>query len=155
SAADGRYGPDYAIHAGGGTGSNTFTWQLQIPESGKYEVFVQYPNVSGAATDAKFTITNADGSTTRSVDQTANSGVWLSLGSYSFNEGNSQKISLSDQATGTVVADAVKLVRDHSADVDNESQDFTYQYDPNGNRTDLKDNSPSALVDDYSMTFNG
>ena len=154
TTAAGLYGPSYATHAAG-TGANTFTWNLKIPQSGSYEVFVHYPNVSGAATDAKFSIANAAGTTVKTVNQTTGSGTWVSLGSYTFNEGATHKVSLSDQATGTVVADTVKLVRDNSADVDNEKQDFTYSYDPNGNRTGITDNSPGTLVDTYAMSYTG
>ena len=46
------YGHDYATHAAG-TGTDTFTWQLNVPQAGTYEVFVRYPPVAGAATDAR------------------------------------------------------------------------------------------------------
>ncbi|MFL6057142.1 MAG: polymorphic toxin-type HINT domain-containing protein, partial [Actinoallomurus sp.] len=58
-------------------------------------------------------------------------------------------------ANGTVVADAVKLVRDNSADTDNEKKNFSYTYDVNGNLTDLADSSPGARFDDYAMTYDG
>ena len=153
SAAD-RYGHNYATHAAG-TGSNTFTWRLNVPQAGSYEVFVRYPTVSGAATDARFAIANAGGTATKTVNQTTNAGAWVSLGSYSFTEGNAHSITLSDQATGTVVADAVKLVRDNSADVDAEAHRFTFQYDPNNNLTTINDASPGARIDNYGIDYDG
>ncbi|MBC9730886.1 hypothetical protein, partial [Streptomyces sp. TRM68367] len=40
-------GYDYATHAAG-TGTDSFTWNLSIPEDGTYQVYVKYPQVTGA-----------------------------------------------------------------------------------------------------------
>ncbi|WP_405104077.1 DNRLRE domain-containing protein [Micromonospora sp. NBC_01412] len=152
NTATGKYGTNYAT-APAGTGTNTFTWQLNVPQSGTYEVFAQYPQVTGAATDATYTISHGNGDTTKTVNQSTNAGAWVRLGSYSFTEGNTHNVSLSDQATGTVVADAIKLVRDNSTDVDNEKHDYSYRYDPNGNLTTITDASPGARVDTYSVDY--
>lgn len=154
TSATGKYGTNYATHSAG-TGTDSFTWQLNVPQAGTYEVFARFPQVSGAAADAKYTVNHSAGSTVKTVDQTANTGIWVSLGSYSFAEGNAQKVSLSDQAGGTVVADAVKLVRDNSTDTDNEKHDYSYRYDPNGNLTTITDASPGTRVDTYGVVYTG
>jgi RHS repeat-associated protein len=154
SAAD-KFGHNYATHAAG-TGANTFSWTLNVPQAGTYEVFARYPTVSGAADNAKYTVRHGGGSTVRTVNQTANAGSWVSLGSYAFTEGNSHEISLSDEASGgTVVADAVKLVRDNTGETDAERHDYTFRYDPNGNLTKITDASPGASVDSYDVTYTG
>src|SRR5207253_2046185 len=105
-----------------------------IPQDGSYTVSVKFASVSGAATNAPFTVKHDSGSTTVPVDESTSAGSWVSLGMFAFTASNTnQSITLSDAANGTVVADAVKLVRDNSADTDNEKKDFTYLYDPNGN----------------------
>jgi RHS repeat-associated protein len=154
TAAADKQGPSYAFHPAG-TGANTFTWQLNVPQDGNYEVFVRYPTVSGAATDARYTVTHNGDSTVRTVNQSASTGTWVSLGSFAFDEGNGHRIALSDQANGTVLADAVKLVRDNAADVDNEKHDYAYRYDPNNNLLAITDASPGARVDRYAMTYTG
>lgn len=151
-AATGQWGYDVAT-APAGSGSAQFNWQLNIPRDGSYEVFVRHPQVSGAATDAKFTITYNGGSVTKTVNQTQNTGAWISLGSYSFVEDGVQKITVTDQATGKVLADAVKLVRDNTADVDNEKKEFTYRYNPNGLMVEVKDLSPGAKIDRYDIAY--
>ncbi len=108
TSATGKHGPNYATRPAG-TGTNTFTWQLNVPQNGTYEVFARYPEITGAATDAKYTVKHGGGDAVKTVDQTTNTGTWVSLGSYSFAEGNSHKVTLTDEAGGTVVADAVKL----------------------------------------------
>ncbi|MFY1577486.1 DNRLRE domain-containing protein [Verrucosispora sp. WMMD703] len=152
--AQDKYGHNYATRPAG-TGTNNFTWQLNVPQDGTYEVFARYPSVPDAATDATYTVNHDGGDTERTVDQTANGGDWISLGSYSFAEGNSHKVSLSDDAIGSVVADVVKLVRDNSGETDDEEVDYTYRYDPNGNLESITDSLPNARVDTYSIDYNG
>ncbi|MGW1157847.1 golvesin C-terminal-like domain-containing protein [Streptomyces sp. NPDC002519] len=148
-------GYDYATHAAG-TGTDAFTWNLSIPEDGTYQVYVKYPQVSGAATNASYTVGYHGGTAVKTVDQTKNTGTWVSLGSYAFNAADTtQKVTLAQNAGGTVAADAVKVVRDNSADVDNEKTAFTYSYDANGNLVDLADATPGARYDDYAATFDG
>jgi len=154
TSGSGLYGHNYQTHAAG-TGTNTFTWGLNVPQDGSYEVFVHYPSVSGAATDAKFTVAHGAGSTVKTVNQTTNTGAWVSLGSYAFTAGNSHKVTLSDQAGGTVVADAVKLVRNNAGDTDIEKHDYGYTYDPNGNLTTLTDSSLGARIDSYAVGYTG
>ncbi|GAA4491946.1 hypothetical protein GCM10023191_026770 [Actinoallomurus oryzae] len=151
----GYQGYDYQTHAADGS-ADSFTWNPTIPEDGTYEVFVSYPEVAGAATDASYTITHDGATSKKTVDQTKNTGTWVSLGSYSFSrDGDGQKVGLAAGGGGTVVADAVKLVRDNSGDTDNEKTAFTYTYDANGTLTDLTDDSPGARVDDYAATYDG
>ncbi|MFG2102520.1 DNRLRE domain-containing protein [Micromonospora echinaurantiaca] len=148
-------GYDYRTN-GAGTGAETFTWDLVIPQDGDYDVYVRYPAVSGAASNAPVTVDHAGGSATTRVDQTAGAGTWVKVGRYGFTAaGTNQKVTLTDDANGTVVADAVKLVRDNSADVDNEKKNFTYRYDPNGNLVEVTDLSPDARVDSYVTSYDG
>ncbi|MDQ1006442.1 RHS repeat-associated protein [Streptomyces sp. V4I23] len=152
--AEQQYGYDTYSHPAG-TGADRFNWQLNIPQNGTYEVFVRHPKVTGAASDARFTVDHNGGSTTRTVDQTRDTGTWISLGSYSFVEDGPQKVSLSDQANGTVLADSVKLVRSNAGESDNEKKDFTYAYDANGFMVEVKDNSPGAKIDTYKIAYDG
>jgi YD repeat-containing protein len=148
-------GYDYQTHAAG-TGSDSFTWNLDIPQDGTYRVYVQYPAVAGAATTAHNTVNYNGGFATATVDQSKNSSSWVLLGSYAFSQANTgQKISLAQNATGAVAADAVKVVRDNSADTQPNPVSFTYTYDPDGNPTDLADASPNARYDDYALSYDG
>ena len=107
------------------------------------------------STDASYSITHASGTATKTVNQTTGGGTWVSLGTYSFTEGISSSVSLSDKAaTGTtVLADAVKLVRNNSADTDNEKRDFAFTYDANGNQTRIDDRSPGARFGTYGVAY--
>ncbi|GAA1874239.1 golvesin C-terminal-like domain-containing protein [Asanoa iriomotensis] len=154
TSAASKYGPNYATRPAG-TGANTFTWALNVPQAGTYEVFARYPQVTGAATDAKYTVRHGGGSTVKTVNQASGAGAWVSLGSYSFTEGNSHAVSLSDQANGTVVADAVKVVRTNTGETDDEKVTYAYRYDANGNVETITDSSPNARIDTYAVVYTG
>jgi RHS repeat-associated protein len=155
----GQQGYDHQVHATG-TGTDAFTWTLNIPKDGTYTAYVKFPKVTGAATAAKYTVTHKtltllDTTTDKTVDQTANTGTWVSLGSYSFAQGNAAKLQLFQNSGGAVVADGVKLVRDTSGETDTEKHNFSYAYDVNGNMTSIDDTSSGAKVDAYTITYTG
>jgi RHS repeat-associated protein len=153
----GQQGYNHETHAAG-TGTDAFTWTLNIPKDGTYAAYVKFPKVTGAATTAKYTVTYDGGTTDKTIDQnaTANQGTWVSLGSYAFKQGNAAKLQLFQNSGGTVVADAVKLVRDTTGDpADTEKDDFAYSYDLNGNLTQIDDTSSTAKIDSYAITYTG
>ncbi|MEU6879173.1 DNRLRE domain-containing protein [Streptomyces sp. NPDC046712] len=151
----GQQGYDHRTHAAG-TGTDAFTWTLNIPKDGTYTAYVKYPAVTGAATAAKYTVTHGTGTADVTKDQNASTGTWVSLGSYSFKQGNGAKLQLFQNSGGKVVADGVKLVRDTTGEpVDAEKRNFVYSYDANGNLTSIDDTSAGAKVDAYTVAYTG
>ncbi|WP_328906790.1 golvesin C-terminal-like domain-containing protein [Streptomyces sp. NBC_00234] len=150
----GQQGYDHQVHAAG-AGTESFTWKLNIPQDGAYTAYVKYPKVTGAATAAKYTVTHSGGTTDVTKDQNANSGTWVSLGSFTFTRGNTAKLQLARNTGGAVVADGVKLVRNNSGDTDTEKRSFSYAYDANGNLTSIDDTSSGARVDAYTISHTG
>ncbi|SED95492.1 RHS repeat-associated core domain-containing protein [Streptomyces sp. TLI_105] len=152
----GQQGYDHRTHAAG-TGTDAFTWTLNIPKDGTYTAYVKYPRVTGAATTARYTLTH--GTTTEPAvtkDQNAGTGTWVQVGSYALKQGESTALKLDQNSAGVVVADGVKLVRDVSGDpADTEKKTFSYAYDVNGNLTSVDDTSSGAKVDAYTLTFTG
>ncbi|WP_405595403.1 DNRLRE domain-containing protein [Streptomyces sp. NBC_01092] len=151
----GQQGYDHRRHAAG-TGTDTFTWALNIPKDGTYTAYVKYPEVTGAATAAKYTL--SQGSTTNpsvTKDQNAAPRTWVSLGSYNLKQGNDAKLKVEQNSSGVVVADAVKLVRDTSGETDSEKKSFAYAYDVNGNLTSIDDTSSGAKIDAYTVVYTG
>ncbi|WP_326793383.1 DNRLRE domain-containing protein [Streptomyces sp. NBC_00841] len=153
ASATGQQGYDHRTHATG-TSTDTFTWTLNVPQDGSYTAYAKYPTTSGASTAAKYTVTHDAGTTAKTVNQTTGGGTWVSLGSFTFKQGNTSKITLATDASGKVVADAVKIVRT-ATETDNEKKNFTYSYDLNGNTTTIGDTSSGAKIDTYSMTYTG
>lgn len=150
----GQQGYDHQVHAAG-AGTDAFTWTLNIPKAGTYTAYVKYPQVTGAATAAKYTVTHSTGTTDVTKDQNAGTGTWVSVGSFSFTQGNTAKLQLFQNSAGAVVADGVKLVRNNSGDTDTEKHTFAYGYDVNGNLTSIDDTSSGARVDAYTIAYTG
>nr|WSY52321.1 DNRLRE domain-containing protein [Streptomyces sp. NBC_00886] len=152
----GQQGYNHRTHAAG-TGTDSFTWTLNIPEDGTYTAYVKYPQVTGAATTAKYTLTH--GTTTEPVvtkDQNAGPGTWVQLGSYALKRDEDTRLKLDQNSAGIAVADAVKLVRDTSGDpADTEKKTFAYAYDVNGNQTSIDDTSSGAKIDNYAVAYDG
>ncbi|MEV1168874.1 DNRLRE domain-containing protein [Nonomuraea sp. NPDC049784] len=147
----GFVGYDYAT-APAGTGQSSFTWNLTTPTAGTYKVQVRYP--SGAtATNAKYKVKHQGGEASATLDQTKNPGTWVELGTYTFTAGTAHSVTLTDDANGTVAADAVKLVRDNSGESDSEKKDFSYTYDANANLTTIEDKSPTAKIDLWDISY--
>ncbi|MBB4981519.1 RHS repeat-associated protein [Streptomyces sp. SFB5A] len=150
----GQQGYDHQVHAAG-AGTDAFTWTLNIPKDGTYTAYVKYPQVTGAATAAKYTVTHSTGTTDVTKDQNAAAGSWVSLGSFTFTQGNAAKLQLFQNSAGAVVADGVKLVRNNAGDTDNEKKTFAYAYDVNGNMTSIDDTSSGAKIDAYTIAYTG
>ncbi|MGW8768940.1 golvesin C-terminal-like domain-containing protein, partial [Streptomyces sp. NPDC055815] len=150
----GQQGYDHQVHAAG-TGTDAFTWSLNIPKDGSYTAYVKYPQIAGAATAAKYTVTHSAGTTDKTVNQTTGAGSWVSLGSFTFAQGNAARLQLFQNSAGAVVADGVKLVRNSSGDTDAEKKTFAYGYDVNGNLTSIDDTSSGAGIDAYTIAYTG
>ncbi|MGE0874428.1 MAG: hypothetical protein AB7O31_07140 [Burkholderiales bacterium] len=113
TSVSGYVGTNYQVHAGG-SGSNVFTWTLNAPGTGTYEVYARWTQHPNRATNAKYSVSHAGGSDVVTVNQEAGGGSWNLLGTYTFNAGAST-VSLSDEANGYVIADAVMLVPPNAA----------------------------------------
>lgn len=150
SAGGAHEGFDFRTH-GPGNPDDKFVWKADIPANGRYEVSVRYAQAT--ATDAAYTVEHNGGVATVPVDQSKNAGTWVSLGTFEFTEDNVRKITLSANATGSVTADAVRLVRDNSGEPDTEEKKFEYFYDANDNQILVKDLSLGARVDEYAITY--
>jgi hypothetical protein len=111
------YGGDIRWHSAG-SGANIARWEALGILPGTYEVFATWMPASNRASDAPYRIYDgADAEKTTLVDQ-KNEPIgsmhggrpFQSLGTYRI-ENNSLAVELSDDATGYVMADAVRIVR--------------------------------------------
>ncbi len=88
----------------------TATWALPVPTLQTYDVYARWPADPGNATNAQYTVHYAGGTTMVTMNQTQNGGTWQLLGTFTLNPALNPKVELSDQANGTVVANAVMVV---------------------------------------------
>lgn len=89
-------------------------WNADIPERGRYAVYVSYASLPNSARDARYTINHLGGSTHVKVNQQMGGGTWIYLGHYDLAKGKSVRpiveltnVSVDDDAV--VSADAVKI----------------------------------------------
>jgi hypothetical protein len=108
SYAPGYYGTNYHYHTPG-AGPDTFTWTPTIDMAGFYEVFARWTEDPSRAPNATYTIHHDGGISPVPVDQRSNGGVWVSLGFFNFDGLNNDRVVLIQNASGYVIADAVRL----------------------------------------------
>lgn len=125
--------PGYALHPGRyHQGENPFTagsarmvsstssrqvsqaiYQPQIPESGRYAVYVSYHTLPNSVDDATYTVWHQGRRTEFHVNQRMGGNTWVYLGTFDFAKGcNSQNmvtVSNSSKSHGVVTTDAVRF----------------------------------------------
>ena len=108
--ADGYVIADAVMLLPPGSPPNSAIWTPNVPQAGTYQVYAWWSAASNRASNATYTVTNAQGNTAVAVNQQANGGAWNLLGTFSLSSGTTDTITLTDQADGYVVADAIRLV---------------------------------------------
>lgn len=104
-----RYGANYRVRAAAAV-SDTAEWKAAL-ETRDYEVFVWYSQGANRSSAAPYFVHHKNGSTKKLINQQANGGRWVSLGTYSFAGGTATRVGLSCWTSGQyVIADAVKFV---------------------------------------------
>jgi hypothetical protein len=94
-----------------------YNWAHWYPDlaTGRYEVLVYIPERYTTTSNARYWIAHADGFTLRVVNQSTNGSRWVSLGTYRFESGGGDYVSLTDVTyepylTRLIAFDAVKWV---------------------------------------------
>jgi RHS repeat-associated protein len=101
------YSTNFQYHAAG-TGANTATWSAGVSAIGGYDIYTNWTAHPNRASNAKYTIHYTGGSDTVIVNQQQNGGQWTLLGTYTLDFNST--ISLSDDANGYVIADAISIL---------------------------------------------
>ncbi|WP_427925497.1 exo-alpha-sialidase [Streptomyces sp. cg40] len=123
NSLSGAYGGSHDTHAAG-TGTASVEFRPDVPMNGVYEVAAWFKSASGQASNASYVINHADGQSAVTVDESSGGGRWVRLGEFAFTGGGDGTVTLSDNADGTVVADAVRLSY-RGAVTDNGSSGFS------------------------------
>ena len=88
-------------------------WTPDVPESGRYAVYVSYATLPTSVSDAHYVVRHQGVSTTFKVNQQMGGGTWVYLGTFDFDKDQprSNYVSLSNLSNyrGTVTADAVRF----------------------------------------------
>jgi len=139
ASAQDRYGANYRFNTSG-TGTDRATWEVHLPQAGRYAVCVWYPARSSGAPDAPYTVIHSAGSQVYEVNQQTGGGQWNLLGEFHFDAGI-YTVALSDDATAAkvVYADAIKW---SLLEPDEEPTD-TPTHTPTDTSTDTPTHSPT------------
>lgn len=108
---------DYYYYSFRGNGSNVASWTVPIYYDGYYRVFAWWSAYSNRATNAPYIVSHAGQLDTVRVNQQKDGGQWNLLGSFYFKSYESASVSLTNDADGIVVADAIFITFDIPADV--------------------------------------
>ena len=88
-------------------------WIPNIPETGRYAVYVSYKSLPNSVSDAKYLVFHKGGVTEFLVNQQIGGGTWVYLGHFEFDKGTNDygMVVLSNQSKqkGVVCADAVRF----------------------------------------------
>ena len=88
-------------------------WIPDIPETGRYAVYVSYQSLPESVSDAKYLVFHKGGVTEFLVNQQMGEGTWVYLGHFEFDKGSNDygMVVLSNQSKqkGVVCADAVRF----------------------------------------------
>lgn len=93
---------------------STANWTADIPQRGRYAVYVSYRSYPNSATDATYTVNHLGGATKVTVNQTMGGGTWIYLGHFDLAKGKPRLpvvtlTNVSDDEDAVVSADAVKI----------------------------------------------
>ena len=95
-------------------GEAVVQWVPDIPEAGKYAVYVSYASLEESADDAFYSVFHRGGRTGFTVNQTIGGGTWVYLGHFEFDEGvnpDQGRVELTNYSwrPAVVTADAVRF----------------------------------------------
>ncbi|MBQ6612124.1 MAG: N-acetylmuramoyl-L-alanine amidase [Alistipes sp.] len=88
------------------------TWSGSVPESGLYTLYVSYRTHKKSVADAHYTIHASGGDREFLVNQKMGGGMWVCLGEFYFEAGDSRVLVTLDNysaSSGVITADAVKI----------------------------------------------
>jgi N-acetyl-anhydromuramyl-L-alanine amidase AmpD len=106
------YGDDYRVAAAQPVADAAW-FRATIPRTDTYDIFVWYPASSAYNSATPFVIKTATGNQIVRINQQANGGQWVSLGSFALDGGNNDVVGVSRWSSepGYIIADAVKIVQ--------------------------------------------
>lgn len=106
------YGGTYRTNVASAHTTATACFIPTVAISGLYWVSIRYISGVNRATDVKYAITHAGGTTTFTVNQEIHGDTWVYLGQFYFFAGGNYKVTISNRSadsTQAIIADAVRL----------------------------------------------
>ena len=94
--------------------SATATFRPEIPESGRYPLYVWFPGTGSRSASVLIRVTHGGGETERRITQRRDGNTWRYVGSYWWHAGDSQTVTISNDGLAAdvgreVLADAIRI----------------------------------------------
>lgn len=103
------YGNDF-YYIDAGTGENEITYKTEIIESGLYDVYAWWTGHSENSSNTKFLISANGEEWITEKSQKTSGGQWNLLSSIQLNDSSNISVTINDDADGTVIADAIRII---------------------------------------------
>jgi N-acetylmuramoyl-L-alanine amidase len=106
------YEGTYRFSTASATQSASAVFKPTVTVSGLYWVSVRYISGANRATDVKYSVTHAGGTTTFTVNEEIHGNTWVYLGQFYFFAGGNYNVTISNQSADggqAIIADAVRL----------------------------------------------
>lgn len=89
------------------------SYQPNIPQGGKYAVYVSYQSLKNSVSDAQYIVMHKGQRTVFKVNQQMGGGTWVYLGTFDFDRGNNEfnrvVVTNSSSESGVVTTDAIRF----------------------------------------------
>lgn len=89
------------------------SYQPNIPQGGKYAVYVSYQSLKNSVSDAQYIVMHKGQRTVFKVNQQMGGGTWVYIGTFDFDHGNNEfnrvVVTNSSSESGVVTTDAVRF----------------------------------------------
>ena len=92
-----------------GAATASASWSFEVPERGRYAVYIAYRSLPQSTTKAHYTVKHLGGSTEFRVNQTKGGGMWVYLGEFEFSGEGCVVLDNAGPSGTFITADAVRL----------------------------------------------
>jgi hypothetical protein len=107
---DPRVGAGYIHDQNANKGAMTVKWNIQVPETGEYQLIFHYPPNANRATNVPITLTRGEEASSFKVNEQQKSGE-AQLGTFKFTKGTKAVLSVSNAETnGHVIIDGIQML---------------------------------------------
>jgi hyaluronate lyase len=107
----GFLGANYFHDGNAGKGTKFVTYSPALTTAGQYQVYARWTQNNNRASNARYDVTTATGTTTVYQNQKTNGGVWVLLGTFDLTTTGASVTVRNNGTDGYVVADGSRFVK--------------------------------------------
>ena len=112
-----------------GTGNNKIAYETETIESGIYDVYAWWTSHADNASNTKFLIAANGDEWVSEKSQKTSGGQWNLLSTIQLNDSSNITVTINDDANGTVIADAIRIIYRGEATAVNENNNLVKSFE--------------------------